>query len=164
MLSCPPPALCCSPTLLFNPASRRKLLHPPAILSSSNAILPPHRSSPLFLYLSTSLSLNPSVRPHKLPTCNFIIHLTPTIIHVSYCHLAWWIPDACRLGFQLFIKYLHICSKYKSFLWGASILLWLKGSTGNRIAHKVHIYQQWLLFEWGTFLIVEGGTIPLFCF
>lgn len=169
MLSCPPPALCCSPTLLFNSAKRRKLLHLPAILSSSNAILPPHRSSPLSLYISTSRSLPlPSVHPHKLPTCTFIIHLPPAIIHVLYRHFTWWIPDACC--FPLFIKYFVFATNRKcvantkSFLWGASILSRLESCTGNTIAHKVHIYKQWLLFEWSTFFIVEGYTVLVICF
>lgn len=105
-------ALCCFLTFLPNPAKRRKPLHLPAILFSTNALLPAQPSSSLSLPIHFSLA--PSVHPPKLPTCNFIIRLTRAMPHVSHHHLAWWIPDTCRLGSLLFNKYLYTSSECES--------------------------------------------------
>ena len=122
---------------------------------------PATSAAPLFStypLLSLSLSLSRSIcPPTRASYLQFYHSLNPG-------HNSCFISSSCLMNsgclILLFDKYSHICTKYKSSLWGASILLWLKGSTGNWMAHKVHIYQPWLQFEWSTFLLVA----LVFCF
>lgn len=148
MLSCPPSDLCCSPILLFNPATRRKPLHPPAILSSSNTILPPPLllsplslsfcTYPLHLFICPPTQASNLQFYHSLNPIHSTCFISPSCLMNSQC--VWVGLSAFHQTFQvkscsLFVICIAITVKQSSAM--GFIVLWCSNNADTKCIKKI---------------------------